>query len=75
MRDILFLLVNFKLNHMETLLIITVMLLVFGLAGTMILLIHAIKMRVIDGIIYLSFALILILCAATTIYLLLLNAN
>ena len=74
MRDILFLLVNFKLNHMETLLIITVMLLVFGLAGTMILLIHAIKMRVIDGIIYLSFALILILCAATTIYLLL-NAN
>ena len=60
---------------METLLIITVMLLVFGLAGTMILLIHAIKMRVIDGIIYLSFALILILCAATTIYLLLLNNN
>ena len=60
---------------METLLIITVMLLVFGLAGTILLLIHAIKMRAIDGIIYLSFALILILCAATTIYLLLLNNN
>ena len=59
---------------METLLIITAMLLVFGLAGTTILLIHAIRMKAIDGIIYLSFALILILCAATTIYLLL-NAN
>ena len=59
---------------METLLIITAMLLVFGLAGTIILLIHAIKMKAIDGIIYLSFALVLILCAATTIYLLL-NAN
>lgn len=60
---------------METLLVITIMLLVFGLAGTIILLIHAIRMKAIDGIIYLSFALILILCAATTIYLLLLNAN
>lgn len=60
---------------METLLIITVMLLVFGLAGTIILLIHAIRMKAIDGIICLSFALVLILCAATTIYLLLLNVN
>ena len=60
---------------METLLIITVMLLIFGLAGTTILLIHAIKVKAIDGIIYLSFSLILILCASTTIYLLLSNVN
>ena len=60
---------------METLLIITIMLLVFGLAGAIILLIHAIRMKAIDGIICLSFALVLILCAATTIYLLLLNVN
>ena len=56
---------------METLLIITIMLLVFGLAGTTILLIHAIRIKAIDGIVYLSFALILILCASATIYLLL----
>ena len=55
---------------METLLVITIMLLVFGLAGTIILLIHAIRIKAIDGIIYLSFALILILCASATIYLL-----
>lgn len=46
------------------------MLLVFGLAGTTILLIHAIRIKAIDGIVYLSFALILILCASATIYLL-----
>lgn len=56
---------------METLLVITIMLLVFGLAGTTILLIHAIRVKAIDGIVYLSFALILILCASATIYLLL----
>ena len=56
---------------METLLVITIMLLVFGLAGTTILLIHAIRIKAIDGIVYLSFALILILCASATIYLLL----
>lgn len=55
---------------MENLLVITIMLLVFGLAGTTILLIHAIRIKAIDGIVYLSFALILILCASATIYLL-----
>ena len=55
---------------METLLVITIMLLVFGLAGTTILLIHAIRIKAIDGIVYLSFTLILILCASATIYLL-----
>ena len=59
---------------METLLIITVMLLVFAIAYTVIYLPEAIKTKTTAGIIYLSFVLLTMLFSFATIYFLV-NAN